>query len=91
MAKLERRIAFYEDGHQEVGKTTRKTFNTDGLVGVVCFYDDGTRTKEPVQATERLSKRVSDRKAVLTHIESAMGFKSDGGETPEVRESRRVN
>lgn len=91
MAKLTHRQAFYADGTIEEGKTKRKSFKTDGLVGVVSFYDDGTREDEGLRPTQKLSKGLEpdiDTLIAQKHFEAHLQFKYDGGDTGEIKALR---
>lgn len=90
MPKLNQRLAYYDNGEIKVGKTTRKTFETDGLVSVVSFYEDGTRVEEPLPTPESaldqpLSNDRGHRLAQM-RIKAILEPKSDGGLTPEDNE-----
>lgn len=86
MAKLNQRLAYYADGNIEVGKTTRKTFDTNGLVGVVSFYEDGSRELEALKDSKEPTDEVVNSKEYFlaqARLKSVQGFKSDGGLTAE--------
>lgn len=86
--KLERRIAYYADGSMVEGKTRRKSFKTDNLIGVISVYKDGTREKEALEASQPLSKRQLDTNAAKyarLMLEANLQFKHDGGGTPETK------
>ncbi len=87
MAKLNQRLAYYADGTIEVGKTTRKTFKTDGLVSVVSFYEDGSRVEEPLPTPESvLDQPLADdvtHRVAQWRVKAALVPKGDGGLTRE--------
>lgn len=90
MTKLERRLAYYANGKIEEGKTNRKQFKTDGLIGVVSFYDDGTRQQEDITLPRMATtEETKDEKIARLMMEASLQFKYDGGDTPEIRRERR--
>lgn len=95
MAKLNQRLAYYANGDIKVGKTTRKTFDPEGLVSVVSFYEDGTRIEEPLPTPESvLDQPLSDdrnTRIAQWHVQAALEPKSDGGLTREQMEWLRNN
>lgn len=89
MKKLERRLAYYENGKIVEGKTSRKKFSTDGLIGVVALYNDGTREEESVESKVNLNKTDRAKNTAYLMFEANKQFKHDGGGTPELKALRR--
>lgn len=90
MAKLERRLAFYADGTISEGKTLRKTFDTNNLVGVVSVFDDGTREDEGLRDTKLKAAEDVDHQIAQHMFKAHLEFKHDGGDTPEIRRLRNL-
>ncbi len=95
MADLLRRIAVYADATTVEGKTSRKKFNISGLVGVVSFFNDGTRELEPLYDPQLFGGEVlgsKEYKIAQAKINILLEPKSDGGLTFEettLRKTRR--
>jgi hypothetical protein len=89
MAKLERRLAYYDNGTIEEGKTNRKTFKTEGLIGVLAFYDDGSREQEATVASGIIKE---DKQTLIQRLrlEAHKEYKSDGGDTLEIKALTRI-
>ena len=84
MPKLERRVAFYQDGKTVEGKTKAKTFSDEGLIGVVSFFDDGTRVQEELGGFTPDDNNIMGKIAKL-RLEKHLEFKHDGGDTYEIK------
>lgn len=94
MANLEKRIAYYTTGKIDEGKTTRKTFDTNNLIGIISVYDDGTREEEVIVSNANVNAAVEtnvNAKIAKLRFEAAHEFKHDGGDTPEIIALRRAN
>lgn len=93
MAKLIKRVAIYADAKQVTGKTNRKKFDTKNLVGVVAFYNDGTRELEPLYDAQLFGSEVltsKEYKIATAKMSSFLEPKSDGGMTAEERAFRKT-
>lgn len=90
MAKLDRRKAFYTTGEIVEGKTKRKQFDTENLIGILSYYDDGTRVVEDVPVTTSKRTLTTDTSQITKLLfEANKQFKYDGGDTPEIKHLRR--
>jgi len=90
--KLEQRIAYYADGTIIQGKTTRKQFNADNLIGIVSFYTDGTREQEAINAPRELSVELENSETAQYArliLKANLQFKYDGGQTVETKKLRK--
>ena len=88
MAKLEKRVAYYSDGRTEAVRTPDAQLSQDKLIGIVQFYNDGTRQLEGSAA----AVDESDQIAVIAklRLEKNLEFKYDDGDTPEIYAMQKV-
>lgn len=87
MSKLEKRVAHYDTGKIVEGKTDRKTFDTEGLIGINRIYDDGHREPEelPEEVTATpVEEESKEARLARLQFEAQQQFKYDGGDTPEI-------